>query len=102
MTTAIPATRRFRYLWSSRFWLASFVALILPIVVMASMSLWLPAGDAKVDNLVIPLILFPLIWAACFFYAVLETNLKRAWLVMLGLLLVNGGMVAASIMGLLS
>jgi membrane-anchored glycerophosphoryl diester phosphodiesterase (GDPDase) len=102
MTTAISTTGRFRYLWSSRFWLASFVALLLPIVVMASMSLWLPAGDAQVDNLVIPLILFPLIWAVSFFYAVLETNLKRAWMVMLGLLLVNGGMVAGSIAGVLS
>lgn len=96
------STRRFRYLWSGRFWLASLMALILAIVIMASMSLWLPEGPAAVDNLIIPLVIFPLIWALCFFYAVMDPSLKRATLVMTALLIINGSLVAASIMGMLS
>lgn len=77
-------------------------ALIVAILVMAAMSLWLPSGDAKIDNLVIPVVLFPIIWALVFFYALMDSSLKRASLVLLLLFLVNGGAVVASIMGLLS
>lgn len=93
---------RFRYLWSARFWLVSVAALLVSIVVMAAMSLWLPSGAANIDNLVIPVVLFPIIWAVVFFYALMDASLKRASLVLLFLFLVNGGAVAASIMGLLS
>ena len=93
---------RFRYLYSLRFWLATFVTLLLSVTLMASMSLWLPPGAAGINHLVIPLVIFPLIWAACFFYAVLETHVIRALCVMLSLLLLNGGLVVASVMGALS
>ena len=93
---------RFRYLWSARFWLASLATLVVSILIMAAMSLWLPAGNASIDKLVIPIILFPLIWATVFFYVVLERKVGRAAYVLLLLFLVNGGLVAASIMGLLS
>lgn len=56
-------------------------ALITSVLVMAGMSAWLPAGDAGIDNLSFPIILFPGIWAALFFYAVLEARPGRALLV---------------------
>ncbi len=94
--------KHFRYIQSARFWLAGPVTLVVSVLIMAAMSLWLPEGRANIDHLVVPLILFPFIWAAVFFYVVLEVKLKRLYSVMFLLLLVNGGLVAASIMGWLS
>lgn len=92
----------FRYLWSLRFWLAGPFGLIAAIVIMASMSLWLPGGRANIDHLVIPVLLFPLIWSVVFFYAILESKVGRAALVFAVTMLINGGLVAASIMGWLA
>lgn len=89
----------FRYLWSFRFWLAGPATLIVSIFIMASMSLWLPKGQADIDHLVFPVILFPLIWASVFFYVVLEKSVQRAGLILALLLVSNGGIVIASIMG---
>ncbi len=57
------------------------VALITSVLVMAGMSAWLPAGRAGIDHLSFPIILFPAIWAALFFYAVLEARPGRALVV---------------------
>ena len=73
-----------------RWILAGPVALAVAFVVMAAMPLWFPEGTAGVDHLILPLILFPAIWAAAFFYACLAENLGRASVVLAGLLLVNG------------
>lgn len=89
------------FLKSTRFWLAGPVALLLSICFMASMSLWLPAGEAGIDHLVVPIVLFPFLWAAAFFYAVLDLNTKRAAVLMLVALLISAGLVIASIAGLL-
>ena len=69
-------------------------AVIIAVVVMAGMALWLPGGAAQIDNLVLPLILFPLIWAALFFHACLDGRLARVALVALGLFVLHGGLVA--------
>jgi hypothetical protein len=66
---------------------------------MAGMSLWLPQGRAGIDHLVLPLILFPLIWATLFFYAVLETQKLRLYTVMTMVLLLHTFMVALAIWG---
>jgi hypothetical protein len=70
-------------------------AVVVAVVVMAGMALWLPGGAAGIDNLVLPLILVPLIWAALFFHACLDRRLARVVIVAVGLLLVHGGLVAA-------
>ncbi|HDY85443.1 hypothetical protein LCGC14_0560480 [marine sediment metagenome] len=85
-----------------RFWLAGPVTLAVSIFIMAAMSLWFPPGIAGVNNLVFPLILFPLIWAISFFYSVLEVNIKRAWIVLMLVLSVNAIPVIASMKGWLS
>ena len=48
------------------------------VVTMAGMATWLPKGAAQVDNLILPLVLFPLIWAFFFFWACLDSRLIRA------------------------
>ena len=69
-------------------------AVIVAVVVMAGMSLWLPGGSAGIDNLVIPLVLVPLIWAGLFFHACLDAKLSRVVIVALTLLGVHGALVA--------
>ncbi len=68
-------------------------AVIVAIVVMAGMTLWLPRGAAGIDNLVLPLVLVPLIWAGLFFHACLDSKLGRVALVALGLFAVHAGLV---------
>ncbi|ARR53115.1 hypothetical protein HY78_06455 [Rhizorhabdus wittichii DC-6] len=69
-------------------------AVIVALVVMAGMALWLPGGAAGIDNLVLPLVLVPLIWAALFFHACLDSRLGRVALVAVGLFAVHAGLVA--------
>ncbi len=82
----------------ARFWLAGPLALLLSIVIMAGASIWLPHGDEHVYNLVFPVILFPLIWGVCFFYPLLEPNLKRATIVMFSLLFINLAIIIFAIL----
>lgn len=83
-----PAARK----WT-RIALAGPGAVIAAIVVMAGMALWLPGGAAGIDNLVLPLVLMPLIWAVLFFHACLDRSLARVALVALALVLLHGGLV---------
>jgi hypothetical protein len=68
-------------------------AVIVALVVMAGMTLWLPRGAAHIDNLVVPLVLVPLIWAVLFFHACLDSRLGRIALVAFGLFAVHAGLV---------
>ena len=83
----------------TRFILAGPLAIIVAIVVMAGMPLWLPGGAAGIDNLVVPLVLAPLIWAALFFHACLDRSLTRVALVTAALFLLHGGLVASRFIG---
>jgi hypothetical protein len=69
-------------------------AVIIALVIMAGMTLWLPRGAAGIDNLVLPLVLVPLIWAALFFHACLDSKPARIALVALGLFALHAGLVA--------
>jgi len=59
--------------------LAGPLALIAALLLMAGGALWLPVGRAQVNNLVLPVILFPLLWTGLFLYACLDQRLKRAY-----------------------
>jgi len=74
--------------------LAGPCAVIVALVTMAGMSLWLPHGAAGIDNLVLPLILAPLIWAVLFFHACLDAKLGRVALVAAALFSVHAGLIA--------
>lgn len=73
-----------RRLWS-RIALAGPVVFVCAALVMCGGALWLPEGAAQIDNIVVPIVLFPAIWAALFFYACLDRRLGRAWGVIGGL-----------------
>lgn len=78
----------------TRILLAGPGALLVTLVVLAGMPLWLPGGAAGVDNLVLPLILMPLIWAGLFFHACLDRRLSRVAAVAAALFLLHAGLVA--------
>lgn len=68
------------------------------LALLAGMPLWLPGGQAGIDNLAFPLVLAPLIWALLFFHACLDRNLARVALIAAALLVVHGGLVASRFM----
>lgn len=74
--------------------LAGPLALITAFLMMAGSSLWLPEGEAQVNNLVLPVVLFPLLWTATFLYACLDKRLARAYAVMGTLTVANAALIA--------
>ena len=74
---ALSASGGRRLLWM-RFALAGPWTIVASVVTMAGMATWLPRGAAQVDNLILPLVLFPLIWAFFFLWACLDDKLQRA------------------------
>lgn len=60
-----------------RWVLAGPVALLLSILLMASLPLVLPAGAGGVNHLVLPVLAFPLIWAILIVLAVAARNVWR-------------------------
>lgn len=58
-------------------------ALLAAFLVMAALPLGLPGGRAGIDNLVVPMVAFPAIWALLFFYACLDRRASRALAVVL-------------------
>ena len=74
--------------------LAGPLALIVAFLAMAGGALWLPQGAAQVNNLVLPVVLFPLLWTAFFLYACLDKKLARAYAVIGALSAVNAALIA--------
>lgn len=74
--------------------LAGPLAFLCAFALVCAASVWLPPGPAMIDNIAIPLVLFPAIWAALFFYCYLASNLTRAYGVVLIALAANGGLIA--------
>lgn len=58
-------------------------------VVMAAMAVWMPGGPAQVDNLIVPLVLFPLIWVVLFLMAYLDPSIRRAATISIALVIAN-------------
>ena len=84
-----------RHFWqSARFWLAGPVTFIAAICVMAGGAVWVPKGQAEVDNIVLPLVLFPVIWVVLFFYGCLTTQVKRAYKIIGGVVIVQMVLIA--------
>ncbi|SEQ19733.1 hypothetical protein SAMN04488038_104252 [Solimonas aquatica] len=75
-------------LWP-RWLLAGPLAALCAALIMAGGALWLPRGAAGIDNLVLPILAFPAIWAVLFFYACLTRHLRRAYALLLALLLAH-------------
>ncbi|WP_293884255.1 hypothetical protein [Sphingomonas sp.] len=69
-------------------------AVVIALVTMAGMALWLPRGAAGIDNLVLPLMLVPLVWAALLFHACLDRRIGRVALVALLVFMVHAALIA--------
>lgn len=70
---------------SGRFWLAGPIAFLLAMILMLGMAIWFPKGVAQVNNMALPMVFFPLIWSAVFFFAYLSSSVKRVAIVFSGL-----------------
>jgi hypothetical protein len=79
---------------ATRCLLAGPVALATGLLTMMAMPFWMPAGAVGVNNLALPIILAPLLWAVPFFYACLEENLVRGSVVLSAAVLLQGAIVA--------
>lgn len=76
-----------------RWIMAGPLTLVAAAVTMASMPLWLPAGAAGIDNLIIPLLLFPALWAGYFLYSLMEAKPVRGIIVIAALIAVNAAVI---------
>lgn len=99
MTTAEPSAPSSRGRAWSRGLLAGPVCFIVAFLVMAGASLWYPQGPAQINNIAVPIVVFPAIWAALFFYLMLDRRLGRAWTVAVVLLAVHAGLIGQHVMG---
>ena len=75
---------------AARWVLAGPAALLLALFVLAGMPVWMPPGPSRVDHIMVPLIVFPGIWGAAFFYAVLADRLWRVAAVFAAIVLFPG------------
>lgn len=73
--------------------LAGPIALIAACLLMAGGALWIPPGKAQVDNLVFPVVLFPLLWTALFLYSCLDKKLGRAYAIVGALSAANAALL---------
>jgi hypothetical protein len=92
MNAVVETTSR-RRTWM-RGLLAGPIALIAACLIMAGGAIWIPPGKAQVDNLVFPIVLFPLLWTALFLYSCLDKKLGRAYAIVGALAAVNAVLVA--------
>ncbi|MEM1079342.1 MAG: hypothetical protein AAGI09_12510 [Pseudomonadota bacterium] len=77
----------------ARWVLAGPVAFFMAVLAMAALPLILPEGAGGVDHLVLPVVIFPLIWAAAMLYPVMASLLGPTAFVMLGILILEVVMI---------
>lgn len=87
------------FLKNGRFLLAGPATLLVSLLVMLAMAVWFPPGAGNVNNIMMPLFMFPLIWAVLFFYTYLTNNLRKAWWSLLALFMVNSVILAVQFLG---
>jgi hypothetical protein len=61
---------------------------------MLAMAVWYPPGAGNVNNIMMPLVLFPLIWAISFFYTYLATDMRKAQIWLILLFVINSAILA--------
>jgi hypothetical protein len=74
------------------------LSLLAACLCMAGGSLWIPPGAAAVNNLALPIVLFPLLWTGLFLYACLDKRLGRAYAVIGILAIANAAAIAVHLM----
>ncbi|MEM8985092.1 MAG: hypothetical protein AAGC95_00060 [Pseudomonadota bacterium] len=94
-----PRRAVFAWLRSKSFgyWmLAGPGSLIVALFFLAGAPVWMPPGPGGVDHVYLPVVFFPAIWGAAFFYAVLSDHLWRVYGVFCIVSVVGLGFAASS------
>lgn len=86
-----------RHPLAARWLLAGPVSFLTATLFMASMPFVLPAGGGGIDHLVMPVVLFPLIWAVAVFVAVIMRAPSNAALYLYAALAVETVIVASAL-----
>lgn len=87
------------FLKNERFWLTGPFTLLVSLLFMLAMAAWFPAGAGNINNIIMPLVMFPLIWSVLFFYTYLTNNLRQAWWLLLTLFIVNSAILTFQFLG---
>ena len=87
------------FLKNRRFWLSGPATLLVSLVIMLAMAVWFPPGVGKVNNIMMPLFMFPLIWAVLFFYTYLTTTMRKAQWLLEALLVVDSAILTFQFLG---
>jgi hypothetical protein len=75
------------------------LSLVAACLTMVGAAVWLPEGRAHINNLILPVVLFPLLWTAFLLYACLDKKLARAYAVIGVLVLANVALVTRHLLG---
>ena len=65
--------------------LAGPLVLLCSLVIMGGANWWVPPGAGGVNDIVLPILLYPAVWTALFFYACFERRLGRGYALVGGL-----------------
>lgn len=84
---------------AARWILAGPIAFAAAVLAMAATPFWAPGGASSINNIAVPVVLFPAYWGLTFFYGILEENLWRAVAVFSVLIAVNGVLVVQAFVG---
>lgn len=76
-----------------RWVMAGPLTLLAAVLSMALAPLILSPGSAGVDHLILPILLFPALWAAYFFYALMEPRPVRGAVVMTVIVVVAAALI---------
>lgn len=80
-----------------RWLVAGPLALMASLAALAALPHMVPPGAGGIDHLVFPILAFPLIWAAAFFYACLDEKAGRAALVLTAVTAAQCAIVATAL-----
>ena len=87
----LPNSPRFR---ATSYALASLTAAFLvAVLVVAGATRWLPQGRAGIDHIVVPIVVFPLIWIVLAVALYAARRRSTAWAVVAVIALINVGLV---------
>ncbi|MCG9698431.1 hypothetical protein [Shewanella sp. Isolate11] len=93
------STAPIQFLFNQRFWLSGPFTLLVSLEVMLAMAVWYPPGIGNVNNIMMPLVMFPLIWSLLFFYTYLTQIMHRAWWILSALAVINGAILGYKFLG---
>ena len=65
--------------------LAGPLVFLCSLALMGGANLWLPPGAGGVNDIVLPILLYPAVWTGLFFYACLERRIGRGYAIVGGL-----------------